>query len=365
MNQKILFIMQQVSPGTHMDYVYEMARTLREENSVPLALLLEKPHEVSFPGWVTVQRFRVAPLRVLENFFLILRARLSGTRTFYIHYSYLSAISAGLVTKVFGGRVLYWNAGMPWQYKRNATEEWYQRVAFKLIDTLVTGADALTPGYCAMYGLTPEQVVVIPNWIDRSAIAAHPDNQLLVRSEYGIPDGAKVLLFVHKLSKRKGAHFLPEILAAVADTTTHLIVAGDGPLRAELTAAFAERGLTNRVHMLGSVPRATVARLYQAADVFVMPSEEEGSPHSLIEAMAYHVPFVAFAVGGVGETATKALADYVVPFGEVSTMAAKITHLLSDHGAYAQFQQIESDVVQRYDKAVVVAQFKNLLTRGV
>ncbi len=361
MNQKILFIMQQVSPGTHMDYVYEMARTLREDEGVPLELLLEKPHDSSFPEWVTVQQLSFAPVRVLENFFCILRARLTGTKIFYIHYSYLSAITAGLVTKVCGGRVLYWNAGMPWQYKRKSTEEWYQRLAFRLIDTLVTGAEALIPGYTKMYGLKDGQVVVIPNWIDRTKINLDTNHRLFVRREYGIPDDAKVLLFVHKLSKRKGAHFLPDILAAVEDKNTHLIVAGSGPLLAELTAAFADRDLSNRAHLLGSVPRSTVESLYQAADVFLMPSEEEGSPHSLIEALAYQVPFVAFAVGGVGETATKALADYVVPFGEVGTMASKINGLLQNQSEYERVQQLESEVVTRYDKSVVVAQFKQLL----
>lgn len=362
MNQKILFIMQQVSPGTHMDYVYEMARTLREDEGVPLELLLEKPHDSSFPEWVTVQQLSFAPLRALENFYLILRARLTGTKTFYIHYSYLSAITAGLVTKVLGGRVLYWNAGMPWQYKRKSTEEWYQRVAFRLIDTLVTGAEALIPGYTKMYGLKDEQLVVIPNWIDRTKINLDTNHRLSVLREYGIPDDAKVILFVHKLSKRKGANFLPDILAALEDKNAHLIVAGSGPLRTELEAAFADCGLTERAHLLGSVPRSTVENLYQAADVFLMPSEEEGSPHSLIETLAYQVPFVAFAVGGVGETATAALADYVVPFGEVKYMATKINGLLQNSSEYKRVQQLEAEVVSRYDKSVVVALFKKLLT---
>ncbi len=363
-SKKILFIMQQVSPGTHMDYVYEMARTLREDEGLNLTLLLEKPHDTSFPTWVTVQRYTWAPMRAIENLWLITRARLSGTRTFYIHYSYLSAITAGLATKIFGGEVLYWNAGMPWLYKRSWREEWYQHLAFRLIDTLVTGAQALVSGYSRLYNLKTDQVVVIPNWIDEAACVHDRSVRAEVLREYNIPTEAKVLLFVHKLSKRKGALILPELMTHLSDPMVHLLVAGNGPLFGALETAANAPGLSGRAHLLGSVPRSVVKNLYQAADVFVMPSEEEGSPHSLIEAMASKLPFVAFDVGGVAETATEVLSPYVVPAGAVQAMASKISQLLSDSEEYVRVQHLEAEVIVRYQKPVVVAQFKKLLTRG-
>ena len=129
----------------------------------------------------------------------------------------------------------------------------------------------------------------------------------------------------------------------------HLIVAGDGPLRVELEREMNKLSVRDNVHFLGSVPRAKVHDLYQATDIFIMPSEEEGSPHSLIEAMAYGIPFVAFDVGGVRETATEALSKYV---------------LLTNKTKYAEVRCIESLVMKEYNKPIIVAKFKELFIRG-
>ncbi len=353
--------MQHVTPGTHMDYVYEMARTLKEDEGLPLTLIIEKPSAGAIPAWAIMQRYKFPLLRIFENVWLIGRERWRGTKTFYVHYSFLSAISAGVITKLFGGQVFYWNAGMPWLYKRSWKEDWYQKVAYRLITRLITGAEALIPGYCQTYGLNASQVTVIPNWIDIKEVTKDRSLRKTVRDELSIPETAPIVLFVHKLSRRKGANFLPEIMKQITAPNVHMVVVGDGPLQQELQNEINGSEVRNQVHFLGSVPRARVKELYQAADIFIMPSEEEGSPHSLIEAMAYSVPFVAFDVGGVGETATEALSEYVVPFGEIALLARKITILLENPIEYKQVQTTVGEVKNRYEKSIIVAQFNSLL----
>jgi glycosyltransferase involved in cell wall biosynthesis/phosphoglycolate phosphatase-like HAD superfamily hydrolase len=363
---KILFIMQRVSPGTHMDYVYEMARTLHEERGLPLSLLLEKPSPLAPANdWTTTQHFSWAPLRALENLWLIGRARFTGTKTFYVHYSFLSAITAGIVTRLFGGQVYYWNAGMPWLYTRSWQEEWYQRIAYKLIHTLVTGAESLRAGYCETYGLRPEQVVVIPNWIDLTHIAQGDGvGRTLVRERLGIATDAPVVLFVQKHSRRKGAHLLPDIWAGVTVPDAHLIIAGDGPLRAALETAFIEKGLSSRVHFVGSLPRSAVAELYEASDVYLLPSEEEGSPHALIEALAYGLPAVTSDVGGVRETMTEHLADFVLPYGATDQFAQKLSLLLGDRATREEIGLVARRVAAQYEKSHIVDRFYRLLSQN-
>lgn len=361
---RVCFVIQHVTPGTHMDYVFEMARTLKEDEGLPLTLLIEKPSNGEVPPWAIIQRQTFTLFRIMENFFLLLRERMRGTKIFYVHYSFLSAISAGLITKLFGGQVFYWNAGMPWLYSRSWKEDWYQKLAYRLITRLVTGAEALISGYCKTYGLKPSQVTVIPNWIDTSHITKDPSVRWTLRAEYGIGETALVVLFVHKLSKRKGAHFLPEIMKQLTVPNVHLLIAGDGPLRAELEKEMDQLPIRGRVHFLGSVSRSKVQELYQAADIFIMPSEEEGSPHSLIEAMAYGVPFVAFDVGGVRETATEALSEFVVPFANVQVLCEKVADLLTNKAMFDQVRHAESFVTKRYSKPIIVARFKELCIRG-
>lgn len=346
-----------------MDYVYEMARTLRFERELPLTLVIEKGDcAQEDAAWCRAQSYRNAPLRILENLFILLRLRLSGHKIFYIHYSFVSAISAGLITKLFGGTVYYWNAGMPWFYKRSFLTERYQKLAYRLIDVLVTGAEALRTGYVDFYKLKPEQIKVIPNWINLHETKNDAAVRTEIRTKYGLSEEAKVLLYVHKLAKRKGAHFLPEILDKLRDNSSiYLAVVGDGPLEAELNREIAERQLTDRIIMTGRLDREEVTQWYQAADLFVMPSEEEGSPHALIEAMAYGLPFVTFAVGGVAETAPPAW-HYCYSYGAVDELVAGTRELLSNQQKYQEAQTQVTKWVTIFDKPVIVDEFVKLFT---
>lgn len=363
---KVCFVMQSLSPGTHMDYVFEMVKTLQAEGSFSVRLLVEKPQssEVVFEPWVFGQKFTFAPLRVSENFLLILRERLKGTKVFYVHYSFVSAIAAGLVVKMLGGKVLYWNAGMPWQYKRSWWTEKYQHFAFKCIDVLVTGAPALVPGYASYYKISPSNIEVIPNWIDLNAVKQTGDKNLL-KEQLSLPLNIPLLLFVHKVAKRKGSHWLVPIMQAVADKHCHLIVAGDGPELKTVQEEAAAQGLSNRIHLLGRVDRETVTKLYQVADIFVMPSEEEGSPHSLIEAMAHGLPFATFAVGGVTDTISPLVHEYSYPYGDIEALACGINTLLRDKNEYNRVSKINSDWVRQFDKPIIVKNFLELLIRTI
>ena len=353
--------MQSATPGTHMDYVYEMARVLHDEEKLPLTLILEKGSISAQPKWVIPQKFHLTPLRIIENFLLICSLRFTGHKTFYIHYSFLSAISAGIITKLFGGTVYYWNAGMPWQYKRPWVENLYQKLAFKMIDYLVTGAGALIPGYCDYYKILPDRVKVIPNWIDLSKINIDLSVRGDFRAELGIPESAPVLLFVQKLAKRKGAHLLPEIFDKVKKDSVHLIIAGDGPEENFLKKWKEQSENKNRIHMTGRLPRNRMQELYQTADVFLLPSEEEGSPHSLIEAMAYGLPFVGFSVGGVAETSPPELKRHLHEFGNIEGMVESINLFLSDPAEIKSVKECIKKWVPRFDKGKAVESFKELL----
>lgn len=360
--RKICFVMQEATPGTHMDYVYEMARTLREDEGLPLTLLLEKRSQESRPSWVMTQQFSFVPLRVLENVVLIAGERLRGTKIFYIHYSFLSAITAGLVTKLFGGQVFYWNAGMPWQYKRPWYVDLYQKLAYRLIDTLVTGAESLRAGYMQTYGLKSEQIKIISNWIDLSQVIRSDEREVL-RASLNLPPTAPLLLYVHKLAPRKGAQWLVPILKQVKNIGCHLIIAGDGSESETIKKLAQEAGLTDRVHLLGRVSRDNVRKLYQASDIFIMPSHEEGSPHSLIEAMAYGLPSVCFAVGGVLDTLPPEAATYTYLYANVDAFATGVDTLLYDKKEYTRVQQSMEAWVKKFNKPTAVRKFSELLTQ--
>lgn len=344
-----------------MDYVYEMARTLREEEGLALTLLLEKGGSEAAPTWVKSQYFSLLPLRVLENFLFIMRERIHGTKIFYVHYSFISAIFAGLITAFFGGKVYYWNAGMPWQYKRPWYVEIYQSVAYRLIDVLVTGAESLRSGYMTTYSLKSEQIKIISNWIDLSHVQTDIDKKVL-REKLRLPDEEPILLFVHKVVSRKGSQWLVPLMERLKNTRVHLVIAGDGSETQSITVEAESAGLLDRIHLLGRVERDSVIALYQACSIFIMPSQEEGSPHSLIEALAYGLPSICFAVGGVSDTMPTEAHAYLYPYGNIEAMAQGVDTLLSNEVEYRKMQQASLIGVKKFAKPIAVQKFKALLT---
>ena len=86
-------------------------------------------------------------------------------------------------------------------------------------------------------------------------------------------------------------------LVTADDDRVHLLIAGDGPARAELTALCRTLGISARCHLIGWCD--DLARLYATCDLVALTSITEGTPVALIEAMAAGLPIVALRVGGV------------------------------------------------------------------
>lgn len=113
-----------------------------------------------------------------------------------------------------------------------------------------------------------------------------------------------------------------------------LVLVGDGKHRAELEARVTALNLKERVHFCGQLPAgdAVLAQLDQA-DLFVLPSYQEGLPRAMIEAMARALPCIGSNVGGIPELLPD---EYRVPPGDVIALAAKIREVITNPGRMNQ-----------------------------
>ena len=279
---------------------------------------------------IEVVKSRFLPLRIIETAIRLKKARFSGYRDFYVHYSFLSAFIASLIVRIFGGRVYYWNCGEPWKYRRNIFRDIFEKFTYKIITYLVTGTESLKKEYAKHYGLPPEKIKVMPNWINlqKFRIMNYELGIKELKEKLSIKEGEKIILFAHRLSRRKGAHYLPEIIKAFRDEKVVFIIIGDGPERGNLELRIKNYELGGNVRMFGWIPNKDLSQYYAIADVFIMPSDEEGFPRVLLEAMAMKVPFVASDVGGVEEIVPKKLSNYICPHGDISCFVLKIKNLL-------------------------------------
>jgi glycosyltransferase involved in cell wall biosynthesis len=256
---------------------------------------------------------------------------LHGYNDIYVHYSFFSALLASITVRPLGGRVFYWNCGEPWKYQRSAFREFFERFTYKVITFLVTGTEGLKQQYAKHYNLPLEKIKVMPNWIDLRRVESDKRSAKgeEMKKKLNIFPDQRVILFAHRLSKRKGAHYLPEILNRLKDQNVVLIIVGDGPERENLQLQITNYQLQDKVRFLGWVPQSQVLRYFTIADVFLMPSEEEGFPHVLLEAMAMGTPFIASDVGGVKETIPPEMSEYVVPLGNVEEFSKKLDNVIS------------------------------------
>jgi len=172
------------------------------------------------------------------------------------------------------------------------------------------------------------RVSVVPMGIPEPLEVPADDRELLnIESRFPSPR----VLFVGRLRHYKGVRHL---IDAMADVAAVLLIAGDGPLRAELEARVAALGMGDRVRFLGDVEESTLWRLYQAADILVLPSDSRAESYGLVlvEAMAVGVPVISTELGTStswvnrhGET------GLVVPPSDPSALAHSVRELLDDH----------------------------------
>ena len=139
------------------------------------------------------------------------------------------------------------------------------------------------------------------------------------------------LVFVGSLAQPyKAPDILIEAVARCIQAGEHieLSMVGAGGLRPSLERLAAQLGISEQVQMLGQLKAGeTIRRELDCADLFVLPSRQEGLPRAMVEAMARGLPCIGSTVGGIPELLA---ADEMVPAGDPVVLAAKIRKVLRD-----------------------------------
>jgi glycosyltransferase involved in cell wall biosynthesis len=141
-------------------------------------------------------------------------------------------------------------------------------------------------------------IEVIPNAVELPKPLSPSEREAARREMVGDPTRL-ILISVGRLAVPKGYPDLLTAFARVQQTFPRaaLVIAGDGPLRAELESQIQSLGLTGQVFLLGT--RGDVPRLLAASDVYASASHWEGLPVAVLEAMAAGLPVAATQVGDV------------------------------------------------------------------
>ncbi len=208
-------------------------------------------------------------------------------------------------------------------------------------------------------GVDPSRVVTVPNGFDPAKFDSRR-TRTEARARLGLAADATVLLTVGHLVAIKNHQLLLEAYSLLKRPAgTKLVLVGDGPLRAQLEKQARDLQISHEVQFTGDVPHEDVGWWMAAADLFVLPSLDEGNPTVLFEALASGLPYIGSRVGGVPEIVTspafgtmvapgdgRALADALQAGMEASWDSAAI----QQHGQQFAWPRLAELLVAAYDR---------------
>ncbi len=187
------------------------------------------------------------------------------------------------------------------------------------------------------YGISPDKITVVHNGM------YHTDKK---ENEVSTGKSSKMVLFLGRITHQKGPYFFVEIARKILSKRkdVEFVMAGSGDMMNDMIECVASMRIGKYVHFTGFLDPETVDRLYNLADVYVMPSVSEPFGLTCLEALSRQVPVVISKQSGVSEVLEHALkAD----FWDADDMAAKILALLD-------YQALRDELLQSSAEEVSV-----------
>jgi glycosyltransferase involved in cell wall biosynthesis len=294
----------------------------------------------NIPVTILGKRFQFDPLA-----FLRLRKHLRARQPDILHTWLFAANSYGRVAVPRGAstRVVVSERCV------DSWKSWQLGVDRRLVgrtDCLVGNSKSVVDFYRPL-GYPDSKLRVIPNGVETPP--RPKQSREVFRQELGIPPDAFVVMAVGRLAAQKRVADLiwSMQLLRQADSRAHLVIIGDGPLRASLEKYTREVEVTSHVRFLGHRPEA--ASLLHHADLVWLGSEFEGMSNSLMEAMACGRPIVATAIPPNQELIQHSVHGFLVNVGDSAGFAQyslKLMHepeLAARLGAAAK-QRVETEL---------------------
>lgn len=153
---------------------------------------------------------------------------------------------------------------------------------------------------------------------------------------------------------------------------SQLVIAGDGPLRAELAQLVAQLGMAPYVQFVGFLNQETLREWYINSDIFVHPSEmtaasdQEGIPNSLLEAMATGLPVLSTLHGGIPEAVVDGVSGWLVPEKDVVGLAEKMIRLGLDSAERQRMGLAAEDSVRKnFEQSMQIAKLESYYDEAI
>ncbi|HZL49888.1 MAG TPA: glycosyltransferase family 4 protein [Terracidiphilus sp.] len=192
------------------------------------------------------------------------------------------------------------------------------------------------------------------NHYSKEAISDRQLSQL--RQDLNLKDSGCIFLQVAEFIPRKRHCDLLRAFSQLKCPAA-LLLAGPGPLQTDMQKLAERLGIASRVRFLGL--RKDIAALIRLANVVVLPSQQEGLPRSVMEAMAMGKPVIGSDIRGVRDL-LKDGRGVLFPVGNVGALTAAMTSLAEDPKACRDFGSAGLKAIQNYDIKLILSHHDEL-----
>ena len=222
-------------------------------------------------------------------------------------------------------------------------------------DVVTSVSESLKQDTLNAFDITNE-IQVVHNFIDNEQYL--PEKCVCCRNNFAAPK-EKVILHTSNLRKVKRIEDVISTFNIIQKTIpSKLIIAGEGPEWELADQLIQEYGIQDKVKSLGMV--SDLQDVLKAADLFILPSEQESFGLAALEAMAANVPVISSNAGGLPEVNIDGVTGFVCPVGDVEMMAEKAIYILENEERLKSFSQNAKEQAIRFDKKNILPQYEDL-----
>ncbi len=246
------------------------------------------------------------------------------------------------------------------------TLNWIGKMFMPLTDRLIATAAGSREYLVRRQRVHPRKVALIYNGVDLNGIQEARRRKRLRKSDFGIPEKAKVVGIVAAFKPEKAHHIFlqaaKKILSRKKDV--YFLLVGDGPQRKNIERTISELGLQNRAFITGF--RKDMPDVFQVLDVSVLSSDPRCETFSLtiLESMAAGLPVVVTRVGSMDEMVFNDVNGYLVPPRNPDRLADAIFRIIHDEQRQRRFGENSIRIAnERFQVDRMVRETEELIRR--
>ena len=238
---------------------------------------------------------------------------------------------------------------------------------FRGVNYLATGPELMADYYHQHYKIPQHKILTLYNDISMERFYPLSAQQKAISKEAILDTNKKVMLFVHTFNECRGADLLPLIAKNIKDKKLNVVIVAigrPGDYSDKLTQEIKANNLQDYLLNLGKVPNKDIAKYYQTADLFLMPSRGEGFPRVLLESMACGCPALSFEVGGVADILpVDAIKELLIPLDNENKFVEQSIKLISDQHLLEELSKYSYQKVKQYSTDHIVDMYVEQLSR--